>query len=157
MKSFSLFLDNSGGGADQTYLFGDGTGMLSELEGLVGAKAPDNSQVDPAIIDKTLKVTPLNISKIEYLVSDTDQFGKKIGVITGNIDGTVEYTDLTPQVKSAENNSKYTNVRTLDFAQKPLRISQYSCLLLVVKQAETVTLNLVPASGQNRGSCGCKG
>jgi hypothetical protein len=147
--AFSVTLDNSGGMDDKHYMIGDPDGVCAELKGGT-IDVADGGTVDPAIMNKLLRL-PLSVGQINYEVADSvSQFSKDFRILYGDVDGNLVQVPLAAQVAAARRNTQQNSkLLTLELPQ-PMVFNDLTGVFLTVRAGETVVLTFVPNGAKGR-------
>jgi hypothetical protein len=147
VDSFTVTLDNSGGGATTSFRIFDGNGLVADIDG--AATAPTSGTVSPSVIASTTIDRPIVISGFNYQTSSTvNQFSQTINFKKANIDGRI--ITLPNIVAKAKRNTQFqTLLLTID---QPVSIDGNTAMDVDVIAAEIVDLTFFVEGFKG---CGC--
>ena len=157
LNPFIVDFDLNGGATPKVYILGDPHLLVEKVHNLTGTNNPfSDSLGDPAITKLSFGPNPVHIGYIDYFIKagSVQQFASTFGVLSADIDGSGNYESLLEMVANAKTNSETDLVRRLDLSQKPIELSEFSCIRLDIIPGAQVTLSLTPVEvGKNGRNC----
>lgn len=150
-SSFSVTLDNSGGGAALQYVIGDQLGLIAaNLNGAVAYTQPTSSSTGSvAAMQASFGFAPVTILGINYgATSGATQFGQRFRYAKSDVDGAVLAKPVnTPEFQRPTNFN--ANLLTLEFANQFV-LDEKSAFVITVAAGQLVTLTFMVGAASYR-------
>ena len=149
LRPITFIFDNSLGGAVTTFLMGDPTGLIADVNGLGGATAPTGVKTTHAVFSQTLVTAPIAVKSVQYQVLvNPSQFASNFEMILSDIDGQKNSVVEDPSA-FIRNNQFNDKLLTMDF-ENPIIFNWQRALVLDVAAGETATLTFFVGLAANR-------
>lgn len=149
LRPITFKFDNSLGGSAATFLMGDPTGLIAEVNGLGAALSPTGLKTTHDVFKATLVTAPIAVKSIQYqtLVSPA-QFSENFEILLADIDAQKNSVVEDPSA-FIRNNQFNDKLLTMDF-ENPIIFNWQRALTLVVAAGEVATLTFFVGLAANR-------
>lgn len=149
LRPISFIFDNSAGAVANTFLMGDPTGLIAEVNNLGGALSPTGVKTTHDVFKATLVSAPIAVKSIQYQVlNNPSQFSNNFEVVLADIDAQKNSVIEEPSA-FIRNNQFNDKLLTMDF-ENPIIFNWQRALVLEVNAGEVATLTFFVGLAANR-------
>jgi hypothetical protein len=149
LRPITFTFDNSAGAGVTTFLMGDPTGLIAEVNNLGAAVSPTGLKTTHDVFKATLVTAPIAVKSIQYQVlNNPSQFSQNFEVLLSDIDAQKNSVVEDPSA-FIRNNQFNDKLLTMDF-ENPIIFNWQRGLVLDVNPGEVATLTFFVGLAANR-------